>query len=112
MWQPTSSSIGWQKKLNEYLEQFYVVLRKTDSTDYKKSSFIAMRHNLNRSLKEIDSSIDIIHDMNFVSANQVFNGKLQQLKENGKGSVKHFDPINEQDLQKMANMECNTPVKL
>ena len=45
--------------------------------------------------------IDIVNDTQFKEANEMFHAMLVKLKQAGKGSVTHKDPISKEDFLKM-----------
>ena len=90
-------------KLDEWLGQFYMDLRRSDGTFYKVNSLESIRHGINRYLKNppFNSKMDIIKDAAFNDSNTNFKAVLAELKRSGKGDVEHYPIITETDLKKL-----------
>jgi hypothetical protein len=54
-------------------------------------------------------NLDILKDPAFTRANQVYTGKLAQLKRMGQGATTHYDVILDDDLLKIASLPTNSP---
>lgn len=82
------------------LKEFYASVQRKDGEPYKKNSFLSMRYGLIRHFK-LTRSIDITNEQEFVSANEMFDCRLAELKRLGKGSTSHYPEIEENDLIKL-----------
>ncbi|XP_066912491.1 uncharacterized protein [Clytia hemisphaerica] len=91
------------KQLNDILVHFYINTRRTNGEKYKAASMENYRHSLNRYLQTppIERKIDIIKDPAFREANISYKAAIKELKQEGKGYVKHYPIISDSDLQKM-----------
>jgi hypothetical protein len=60
---------------------------------YRGTSLKALRYGLNRYLKDppLNKKIDIIKDTSFNNANKLFQTAMKEIKQEGKGDVKHAD---------------------
>ena len=45
--------------------------------------------------------VDIIHDIQFIEANAVFNNALKIIKSAGKGETEHYPEIEPEDIRKL-----------
>ena len=90
-----------KQELNNVLKLFYLELRKTDGTLYKKSSLVSIRHGLQRKFKECRMDLDIISDVEFSEANTNFKAQCVQLKKNGLGKTEHKPSISSEDVAKL-----------
>ena len=54
-----------KSELNDVLRKFYVELRKQDGSCYCKVPLVALRFGIQRRMKELDISINIIEDQEF-----------------------------------------------
>ena len=88
-----------QDKLKEILTRFYVDIRKKDGSEYKKSSLQNLKHGLKRYIQE-KTGFDITCS-DFNDTNNIYSAKVKQLKQIGKGDIKHKDPIEDEDLCKI-----------
>ena len=93
-------------KLATTLRQFYCSVRQKPNTsdsgqEYGKSAYRCIRAGLQRHLSSppYSRALDICKDRDFMSANQVFQGKMKSLKREGKDLVKHKDAIAESDMK-------------
>ena len=66
---------------------------------YSISTMKSIRAALNRYFKDT-RKIDITADTNFINANEIFKGLMKINKQNGRGTIVHKKPINEEDLTK------------
>ena len=94
-----------KKELDNYLCKFYLEARKQNGDFYTKTSLKTIRFGLQRKVKQLDDTIDIIGDPSFSKCNNMFQAQLVQLKKKGYGKVKHKQPILKEDLQKLYNGE-------
>ena len=88
-------------ELPAILEQFYMDLQKCDGDFYKLQSLKCIHAGINRKTKEC-RNLDIISDVHFSSANEVFKGVTKRSCVNGKGSTKSYKVISEGDLERLA----------
>ena len=88
-------------QLAEILENFYPSLRKVDGDDYKLQSIKCIRAGINRWTKE-NRNLDIIADVRFTKANEIFKGVSKIVREKGKGSTKSTAVIAQEDLERLA----------
>lgn len=88
------------EKLPEVLFDFYTEARTAKNERYKNSTLKCIRAGVNRYVKET-RGIDIVSDQNFIRCNEVFKGVQKQGKKAGKGSVKHKDIIQSQDMERL-----------
>ncbi|CAG2196909.1 unnamed protein product [Mytilus edulis] len=102
------------EQLNECLIKFYADARKKDGSFYKLSALKGLRFGLARHfLKEMD--VDIIKDVRFKRANDIFKAVSVQLKREGLGSIDHTPSLDQQDLKKLYGsvaMKVDTPAGL
>ena len=82
------------------LRKCYVKVRKTDDSLYALKSSSSIRYGLQRHFLEACKG-DIVHDKSYDEANTMFKVMLVHLKEKGKGTVTHMDPMNREDMQKL-----------
>lgn len=88
------------EELPNFLFKFYSEVRKDNAEIYSNTSLKAMRAAINRYIKET-RSIDIVSDPKFMRTNELFKGVQLQGKKAGKGTVKHKDHIEPQDLERL-----------
>jgi hypothetical protein len=86
-----------------HLRAFYGSLRKKTGESYSKSGYINIRAAINRHLTSppFNRTMNIMHDKEFLSCNQVFTGILRKLRETGKDLTTHKCAIPEGDMAKM-----------
>lgn len=94
-------------ELPTILENFYTEVRRKNLKDnneedtmYSNTTLRAIRAALNRYFKE-KRGIDIISNNAFIKANQLFTRMQKINKEEGRGTIKHKEPISKPDLQKL-----------
>ena len=81
--------------------------RQTNGTHYKTSPLHSIRAGINRYLKsEYHEVIDITKDIEFTHANVAFKAATVELKQKGKGFVKHHDAIASGDLEKLYSSDA------
>ncbi|CAI9739953.1 XP_029650369.1uncharacterized protein LOC115223832 isoform X1 [Octopus vulgaris] len=83
-----------KSELDELLSDFYINVRTQGGQFYSFSSLVALRHGLNRYLK----TVNIVNDPAFRKSNMSFKVALKRLKEAGKGSIEHKEPISQADM--------------
>lgn len=83
-----------KSELDELLTDFYINVRTQGGQFYSFSSLVALRHGLNRYLK----NVNIVNDPAFRKSNLSFKVALKRLKEAGKGSIEHKEPISQADM--------------
>lgn len=86
--------------LPKVLFKFYTEARTVKNERYKNSTLKCIRAGVNRHIKET-RGIDIVSDKRFIRCNEVFKGVQKQGKKAGKGSVKHKDVIESQDMERL-----------
>ena len=84
-------------KLAQKLEGFYADLRKQDGSVYKRASYIATRGALQHHLTFFDRTFSIYKDKEFVKANSVLDGVLEQNKKSGLEGVEHKRALSAED---------------
>ena len=89
------------KQLANVLEDFYANLRRLDGEDYKLQSIKCIRAGINRWTKA-NRNIDIISDVRFSRANEMFKGVSKIARQTGKGSTKSYPVIAQEDLERIA----------
>jgi hypothetical protein len=94
-----------------HLGSFYASLRKENGEELTSSSLSSIRYSLARHLKSA-CNVDIMKDVAFTRANEVFKGKMSKLKRIGNGTTNHFDRILDEDLNKIAHMPEDDPQSL
>ena len=82
------------------LRNFYGGVRRSNGELYAKASMISIRYGLQRHFQKI-SDVDIVNDNNFKTANEVFSAMLVKLKAEGKGAIRHKQPIMKEDMNKI-----------
>jgi hypothetical protein len=89
--------------LAKTLRTFYACVRTKEGTEYSRSGYRNLRSGLQRHLVSAPYSrtLDLRSDRVFLHANQVYEGKLKQIKMEGKDKTVHKKAINENDLKKM-----------
>ena len=101
-----------KSELNDVLRKFYVEVRKQDGSYYFKASLVALRFRIQRRIKELDISINIIEDQEFFAANEVFKAQSVFLKKEGLGKSTHKTPIIKEGMLKLYQsnvFDINTP---
>ena len=88
--------------LPKILENFYPNLRRVDGEDYKLQSIKCIRAGINRWTKS-NRNTDIIGDVRFTKANEIFKGVSKIARENGKGTTKSTPVIAQEDLERIPN---------
>lgn len=83
------------------LRSFYCCARKKDGTLYSNATLTCIRAGINRHLKDIGSSTDIVTSPTFANANSVFLAQKALNKKEGKGSTHSHPPIEESDLKRL-----------
>ncbi|GAB1609177.1 uncharacterized protein LOC115223832 isoform X1 [Argonauta hians] len=83
-----------KSELDDLLSDFYINVRTQGGQYYSFSSLVALRHGLNRYLK----TVNIVNDPAFRKSNMSFKVALKRLKEAGKGSIEHKEPISQTDM--------------
>lgn len=86
--------------LPNFLFKFYSEVRKENGQLYSNTSLKSMRAAINRHIKET-RSIDIVANPKFMRTNELFKGVQLQGKKAGKGTVKHKEHIDPEDLAKL-----------
>ena len=101
-----------KSKLNDVLRKFYVEIRKQDGSCYCKASLVVLRFGIQRLIKELDISINIIEVQEFFATKEVLKAQCVFLKKEGLGKSTHKPPIMEEDMQKLYQsnvFNINTP---
>ena len=103
---------GNKASLDELLRKFYPAARKADGSYYSKKSMLSIRYGLQKHFEKT-SSFDIVNDPAFKASTRVFQAMLVKLKQNGKASVQHKEPISKVDLHKLyKSFDMDTPAGL
>ena len=103
-----------KSELCDLLKYFYSDLRTKDNKFYSPASLNCIRAALFRFFRQppYRLDIDIIHDVEFYSANQILKAMAKRFLENG-GNVKHYESLEEADLRKLRGyFDRSTPEKL
>ena len=104
-----------KEKLASHLRHFYAELRTKDGKFYAKCSFVGIRSAIHRHLRSppFERNINILQDIEFHSANNVFIGMLRKIKTLGLDNAQHHEPISQADLAKIrCSLSVDTPVQL
>lgn len=88
------------EQLPQVLFDFYTEVRSTKNQTYKNTTLRCLRAGINRYVKE-KRSIDIVLDRRFIQTNEIFKGIQKEGKKLGKGSIKHKDVIESEDMEKL-----------
>lgn len=88
------------KDLPDVLYDFYAEVRSTKKQRYKNTTLKCLRAGINRHIKET-RSIDIVSDPQFIKCNELFKGVQKVGKKEGKGSIKHKDVIESEDMERL-----------
>jgi hypothetical protein len=99
------------EKWDQILCLFYASLKKFDGTTFNSSSLKSIRYSISRLLHQKLNN-DILKDASFVKSNEVFSALMKKLKNEGKGSSKHFNVVEKEDLQKIQELNASSPVEL
>ena len=101
-----------KEELDLTLGKFYTETRKQNGEFYKRTSFSAIRHGINRHLSS-KCDIDIINDSSFKKSNEAFLAMNVELKRQGAGGIEHYPPIDNADLQKLyLSFDLSDPASL
>nr|XP_054760698.1 uncharacterized protein LOC129266966 [Lytechinus pictus] len=95
-------------ELSNFLLSFYAEVRRSNGELYSKRSMITLRYGLQRHFSKF--GFNIVNDPEFREANDMFHAVL--LKNEGKGSVDHKEPITKYDFLKIklsTATDVNTP---
>ena len=96
-------------ELNNFLARFYAGLEKDDGHLYSTKSMHALRYGIQKHFQWI-KGIDITSKHQFVQSNKVFKAVLVKFKKEGKGVVKHKDPISKDDMTKiLSSFDLKSP---
>jgi integrase len=87
-------------ELRDVLKLFYGGLRNSDGEIYAKRSMISIRYGLQKHFMK-KRQLDIVNDLDFKEANNVFLAVCAKIKKEGKSAVVHKEPVTRQDLQKL-----------
>jgi Domain of unknown function (DUF3504) len=87
-------------KLDSFIGRFFAEVRKTDGSLYATKSLLAIRYGVAQHYKNV-LGIDIITSPQFASSREIFAAALVQLKQAGRGSVVHKEPLTTDDFNKL-----------
>ncbi|XP_041475625.1 uncharacterized protein LOC121424096 [Lytechinus variegatus] len=87
-------------ELNDFLRSFYAELRQGNGESYAKRSMITLRYGLQRHFLK-HRQFDICKDAAFDGCNEMFKAILHKLKAEGKGAIRHKDPVTPEDMNKI-----------
>ncbi|XP_071500206.1 uncharacterized protein [Diadema antillarum] len=93
---------------------FYAKVRQATGDLYAKRTMISIRYGLMRHFQSV-KSIDNTNNTIFKPANDMFQAVMQKLKSEGKGVIKHKEPITKDDMIKIKNssaLDVSTPRRL
>lgn len=88
------------EELPNFLFKFYSEVRKENGEIYSNTSLKGMGAAINRHIKET-RSIDIVSDPKYMHTNELFKGVQLQGKKGGKGTIKHKEHIDPEDLARL-----------
>ena len=109
---------GYSKEfLDDLLTAFYPSIRKANGTWFSKSSYICFRAAIQRHLSAAPWNVPylIINDLAFKNSNEVLEGIFKKLSREGKDRVKHHQPIEGAELEKLrttGTIGTNNPLAL
>ncbi len=101
--------------LNSRLAEFWYGARTLSGNKYSATSLENLRHSLSRYLRSppFNKQYDIVREKEFMESNEAFKGALRELKEEGKGAVKHHPEIHDTDLQVLySSFNTSSPAQL
>ena len=87
------------RELDNLLSLFFCSLRKDDGTLYKKKSLQSIKFGIWKMF--MAKEIDISSSKEFHKFNNMYKAVLKQVKTDGKGTVKHKPPVNNNDMRKI-----------
>lgn len=94
------------------LREFYASARKKDGTSYKKNTLNGIRYGLSRHYK-LKRGWDIINDVEFTSANEMYSSRIAEMKRQGFGGTTHYPEIVKDDLDRIySQFDLNNPKSL
>lgn len=82
--------------LDDLLGKFYVGARRQNGELYSKTSMVAIRFALQRHF--LKNKREIINSEDFSNSTRIFKCFLATLKKEGKGAVRHKEPISSEDM--------------
>ena len=89
-------------KLDDLLSDFFLRLRTKEGDLFKINTLHNIRYSLNRYLKEVKPSrACLIKSQAFCKSQEAFKLLSKKIKKSGKGSVKHYECITDEDLMKL-----------
>ena len=89
-------------KLDNLLSDFFLRLRTKEGDLFKINTLHNIRYSLNRYLKEVKPSrACLIKSQAFCKSQEAFKLLSKKIKKSGKGSVKHYECITDEDLMKL-----------
>ncbi|XP_014776313.1 uncharacterized protein LOC106873459 [Octopus bimaculoides] len=102
--------------LCQVLKRLYAGARTKKCELYQLTAFRSLRYALKRHFEET-LNLDIIKGDAFVEANESFVFMEKRIKAEGKGLIRHYPPVEEQDMARLkeyfkANMQNPTPREL
>lgn len=103
--------------LTRLLREFYGSVRNKKGEMYGKSSYVNLRAAVHRHITSppYNRPFNILRDVQFQSANQVFMGVLRKMRVEGKDVTKHKEAITEGDMKKLYEsgvLNTDTPMGL
>ena len=87
------------RELDNLPSRFWGSLRKDDGTLFKKKSLQSIKFGIWKMFKA--KEIDISSSKEFHKFNNMYKAVLKQVKTDGKGTVKHKPPVNNNDMRKI-----------
>ena len=94
------------------LKKFYLCVRNEKGTYYKLNSMRSLRSSLQRHFLALHK-IDVVHDVNFIEANVVFENICRKIKSIGLGDTNHHAEVEPEDMSKLYNsFDVDIPVGL
>ena len=100
--------------LANYLRRFYAEARQRNGEVYSKSGYANIRSAIQCHITSApyNRTINILQDPAFKQANNMYKGKLKEIKKSGKDITKHKSPLSEEDMSKLRlhlKSHMNTP---
>ncbi len=101
-------------ELDVFLSRFFAGLRKADGSLYTKKSMHGIKYGLHRHFKAV-KDVDITKSDIFRRSHEAYKAMMVKLKKEGKGSVRHKDPVSKEDMAKIfgsESVDITTPLGL
>lgn len=99
-------------ELGDILRRFYAEVRQKNGAPYSKSGLINIRSSIQRHLSSppYNVTFNIQKDAIFNPANQIIQGTIKMMKQQGLDKTKHKEAINQTDMRKIRDsLNTETP---